>query len=462
MDYKKLFNDTYILDTRTNIPWEFVWYPFWWKIRNLYVEYIKNQLESHTYEEWHLADFLWKKWIELMHNNIMPVKDKLYPVSNVANNWTQTFEYYLAPTHEVSLSEAMSRYIENDYDLPINLFHIGCAFRKKYNSSFPFWLSKRNTYIECYNIQKSKENLYEQLDSVLLINKNILWDFLALPFVESVRPSLTNNPVSKKTIWIDVLTPMNRTLHAWMIYIQEDIFTKIYGVQYYDRDIKMKLNPQVIHYGFTDNLLMASIIHWFNLGNWKKIILPDQLMPYHIWITTSNNWFTKFSDLLRELKKNWIRYEIIKSFPFWHKQNKAIIHKINVQNPYIHIKEVNDLWFITYRIIWENNRLKNDIEGIIKCIMKLREERMTYMKVKKEQIIKDRVIKIEDNSQINKLIAQWHVLDVYLENDNETILSMEKFIKGGEILGYREVTIFWKCIFTGKKTNKKAYLSKRI
>ena len=462
MDYKRLFNDANILDIRTNIPWEFVRYPFWWKIRNLYVEYIKNELEKDSYEEWHFTDFLWKKWVEKMDNYIMSIKDKLYPISNISSNWTKLGEYYLAPTHEISVSEAMNRYIKYDYDLPIKLFHIWSAFRKQYNSSFPFWLSKRNTYIECHNIQKTKEWLYNQLDYIISINKNILWDFLLLPYIESIRPYLTNNPVSKKTIWMDILTPMNKTLHAWMIYIQEDIFTKVFWVEYYDINLKSKVNPYVIHYWFTDNLLMASIIHWFNLGKWKKIILPHWLMPYHISITTIDNDLTKFLSLFWILKLNWFRFEIIKSFPFWHTKNKTIIQKLNIQNPYIHIKWIDALWFYTYRIIWENLRLKWNEETIIKIVDILKEKRKNYMEVKKIQILKDRIIETKNISEINKLISEWYIIDVYLQDDKNTILSMEKFINWWEILWYRNCILPWKCIFTWKKSLKKAYLSKRI
>lgn len=58
MDYKKLFEDTSILNPDTKVPGEFNWYPYGWKIRNLYVGKIRNILEKAGYEEWHFTDFL--------------------------------------------------------------------------------------------------------------------------------------------------------------------------------------------------------------------------------------------------------------------------------------------------------------------------------------------------------------------------------------------------------------------
>lgn len=50
------------------------------------------------------------------------------------------------------------------------------------------------------------------------------------------------------TIGMDVLTPLMRTLHSGMIYVQEDIFTKEYGVEYLNKESGKKENPHVIHF----------------------------------------------------------------------------------------------------------------------------------------------------------------------------------------------------------------------
>lgn len=83
-----------------------------------------------------------------MHENIMPIKKRLYPVTGISSGNSKGGEYFLAPTHEISVSEAMRRNIRHEDDLPIRAMHIGPAFRKQYNQAFPFGLSKRNTYIE--------------------------------------------------------------------------------------------------------------------------------------------------------------------------------------------------------------------------------------------------------------------------------------------------------------------------
>lgn len=58
MKYETLYRDAKILDSETGIPGEFVWYPYGWKMRNLYVERIRELLEEQAFQEWHFTDFL--------------------------------------------------------------------------------------------------------------------------------------------------------------------------------------------------------------------------------------------------------------------------------------------------------------------------------------------------------------------------------------------------------------------
>jgi len=71
-----LFDETGILDTNTDIPWEYVRKPFWWKIRNNYIKEITNILNTHEYDERHFNDFLSEKGVNTMEDNIMSIKIK--------------------------------------------------------------------------------------------------------------------------------------------------------------------------------------------------------------------------------------------------------------------------------------------------------------------------------------------------------------------------------------------------
>lgn len=122
-----------------------------------------------------------------MHSAIMPIRQNLYPASGLSNKNRRGL-YYFAPTHEVSVSEALAEFIRHEDQLPLKLMHIGPAFRRQYKARFPFALSKRNTYIEAHEIYTSKNQMERHLPDVIEMVRGVLNELLTLPFVESTRP----------------------------------------------------------------------------------------------------------------------------------------------------------------------------------------------------------------------------------------------------------------------------------
>lgn len=458
--YDDLYKDAGILDKNTGIPWEFVWYPFGWKIRNLYVEKIRQLLELNWYNEWHFPDFLSAQGVDIMEKHIMPIRKNLYPVKGIASNNSRGGEYFLAPTHEISVSNAMKKHINYHHDFPLKILHIWPAFRKQYNQPFPFGLSKRNTYIECHNIQEDKEKAHAQVPMIRQVTRKIIGDILALPYIESVRPYITNKPVSKMTIGMDVITPLMRTLHSWMIYVQEDIFTKAFGVESQWKN-GVRTNPHVIHFWFTDNLLMASILQSFHVWWLNRLILPDSIMPYHVSITGIDSLSELSTKLFDTLESHWLRFENIQTFEYWDSRNKKIIEQINMQNPYLHIR-LSLKWCFEFRI--PNNYKWNqiDIEGILKIVISEKAERSNMLEAYRDNVQNNRIVSCNNLNEVNELVASGKVLEVPLVDDNDTILKMDTFIQWWEILGFNSTKVSQKCIYTWKDTQKKAFLSKRI
>ena len=228
-----------------------------------------------------------------------------------------------------------------------------------------------------------------------------------------------------------------------MVYLQEDIFTKNFFVKYKDKN-GIEKNPLVIHYGFTDNLLLAIILNWVNLWNWKQIFLPHILMPYHVFFTSDN--IRKFWYDIEKIKKLWFRVKFLNTFDFWDSRNKKIIKSINNYNPYIHIKWKNN-WEYIYRILWENTWRENNFDNVILDLKNEFIKRRNFLNENKEKILKERIkIDVETIEEINNFINNWFILDIFLENTNENILNFERNLKWWEILWFRKNLEEWKCI----------------
>ena len=301
-----------------------------------------------------------------------------------------------------------------------------------------------------------------ELECIKNINRELIWNIFKLPYIESSRPSITNNPVSKETIWLDVITEYNKTLHSWMIYIQEDIFSKAFWVKYLDQKENQYLNPYIIHFGFTDNLLMAILLNSFSIWENKKLVLPNSLMPYHIICTSQDTWNNFCTQIKQILDSNWINLWSYRSFEYWTSKNKNILNMINKQNPYIHIKDKWENKDIMYRIQWQNERRNWSIADIIKTYHQLKDKRNEKILSYKKDIESTRIIETSSIIWINKLVAEWYVIKTPLKNNENNILQMEKILTEGEILWFTKNSISSKCILTNQPTSDIAFISKRL
>ncbi len=448
---KNFFKNSEIVLTNTWTPGDITYLPFWWAIRQRFVNEISNVLQHYWFDERHFHDIIPEEEVEKMNNNIMDISKKIYNIWSV--NWSKR-NYFLAPTHEIPISNILNKYIQHSGQLPMHFFHVGQAFRKQYKAPFPFNLSKRNTYIECYWLYHTKEEVEKRLWNILEINEKILRDILQLPYIISQRPLITNNPVSKKTIGLDVITKLDKTLHAWMIYSHEDVFTDVYNVKYYANNLSEKNNVQSLHFWFTDNLLMATIMESFN-ESWY-LELPENLIPYHI--TGLDN--CPRSILERFSKETNHRFRIKNNINQW--SLKKQIKVADLQWIMIQIRWEDEEWNYIYKInqeywwkVWNAEEITDNIDKKLKI-------RTAKKNDKNNEILKNKVNYTSTIKWIQGLIQSWNIATTHLKKTDTNILNLEKQLKWCEILWFYNENNIWDCILTKEKTDDMIYVSKRI
>lgn len=456
MNYKEVFQNLWILDTRTDVPGDYVYYPFWRNIRELFVKRIKEVLEENFFRERHFNDIMNEHWVQIMNEKIMDISKSIYRIGWVSYKNKRWGKYYLAPTHEIPITQFMAKVITRESQLPLKFFHIWQAFRKQYWSSFPFNLSKRNTYIECYEILKREWlDLWTHIEKLIQINNTILKDILQLPYIISERPLSTNKPISKKTIGFDVITPLLRTLHAWMIYFHDDIFNNSF-----DRKCKNENNkkqaPQSIHFWFTDNLLMTTLINWIEDS---KIYLPHEIMPNHITYTWADQ--TEGLKLKKSISKIGINVMIEDNYPIGSNQNKKQYDIINKQTWYIQVSQKNEESY-SYRLIWNNERRNWSYWEIIELINKQKQKRIDKLEEKREWIMTQRIQSCNLISEIVESVNKGNIGVAGIENTEGNVHELEKNLDSWEVLGFKKSDNYKKCIIWWKQTNRIAYISKRI
>ncbi len=452
MSYNNIFREIWIIDDRYDVSWTYTYLPFWWQIRKRYVDSISKILEwLYWYEEMHFPDLISQNWIDIMSNTILDVKSKISKLSDFNSVW-------IAPTHEIPINIFLSNYIVNESQLPFKFFHLWTVYRKNNNSTYPYWLAEKRSFMEFHSVFPNYKELEDESDKIVKIMWEIINNIFIMPNIFSERPLITNNPISKKTLCYDSITKFGKTQISWMIYQHWDIFSKPFNVKYRLNWSNKKKYVKTLHFWFTDNLLLSIIIN--SIDNWR-LILPDILMPYQVWIVynNDNDEFKKALDIQKKLNEQNIRTKL-----FCNNWKKSVYNLLEKQNPYFIVK-VWKMWKITFsNLEWEDNIEFNN--EFWEYYVDKKERRRLSILNKKEEIENTSIVKYWKKVNlevIKEQIKKWKICDIALLKDNNIILDIEKnYLKNWEIIWFYDSNSDWNCVLSWINTVNRAFLSKRF
>ena len=369
----------------------------------------------------------------------------------------------IAAGHEVNAYIYVKELLKHHYDsvdLPMRIYNFGPVFRTNKNTKFPFNLGERKSFLECYAVFKTTEEAEKELTFAANWNRTIIRDILHIPSVESVRPISTNKKISKKTICIDSITPLNETVITGMTYFHDDIFSKAVDLKYKDQAINKNKLAYSAHFGLSENILFSYLL---NSCDGKNLRLYSFIAPIQVSLINTINddsFNSKISKLQETLTTNSIRYNIIK-IP--RKKISNVITKNTMKGIPVSIvlkKEDNEMslslctkdeeLIVNYdnrKVIKEINAAlaKND-EAIIKDMTKRETESIIYC---------------HELNDIDNIVKNGKIAKIHLANTDEGIHNIESHLTGGEILGFGLKKEPGEDIITHKKVDTIAYVSRR-
>ena len=249
-----------------------------------------------------IRDYLYTKAMELLnkggYQKVM-ISDLVDPeslkeidkVSKVSGGYMriENKNLMIAAGHEVNAYTYIKELIKHGYpysDLPIRIYNLGPVYRTNKNTKFPFNLGERKSFLECYSVFKTEEEAKKELNFATNWNKMIIKELLHIPSVEVLRPTSTNKKISKRTICIDSITPLDETVITGMTYFHDDIFTKALNLKYRDpKENKNKLTYSV-HFGLSENILFSYLL---NSCDGKSLRLYSFLAPIQVDVLNALN-----------------------------------------------------------------------------------------------------------------------------------------------------------------------------
>ena len=374
----------------------------------------------------------------------------------------------IAAGHEVNayiyIRELLKHYYHN-INLPVKIYNWGPVYRTNKNTKFPFDLGERKSFLECYAVFKTMKGAEQEWEFATNWNRGIIKDILHIPSVEVLRPVSTNKKISKRTICIDSITPLDETVITGMTYFHNDIFTKALNVKYKDQLDNRNKPTYSVHFGLSENILFSYLLNSCDGNNLRlySFIAPIQVSILNALNDEKND--NIINNLIDCLKDNNITYNTEKIIrkKITSKTNENLKKGIPVT---IILKNENGKIEIYYfyngtqeLITTTNNDIDFDnIVNNIKILLNQKDKQITYDMSLRE---KDSIVQCDNLSDLNEIVKSGKVAKIHLNNTDESVHKVESYLTGGEVLGFGLEKEQGQDIITLEKVDTTAFVSRR-
>lgn len=454
-EFLRLLKEAEILDGDYPVRGNIVWLPYGMKLMQLFKENIKQIIEKEGYNLYDFPVIMQGEYLRQVSKKVTNFLNKVF--------WIKNRDLFIKPTGEYAIYPMFHRWIKTRRDLPLKIYSIGLFFRPIKNCDKLFNLQERHYFFEGHVATRDEKECEDVFDKANKINESI-FKLLAISFIKSERPLSTNKPVSKRTIGYDTLLPMDKTLQIGAVYLQSDIYSKIFNIKFIDIDNQKKYTHQVT-WGFSERLIFTSLINTIIKGELN--ILP-LIAPYQIIIIpiikkgVSNKEINSFCEKIKNKItslgfRSYIDYSDItigKKFYKWGVKGAPLRIVIGT-------KEIKEKKFLIYSKYLNSNK-KSSLEKLSYTQIDL-----LFNKIKEKMIrankenLKKKIKTIRSVKEIKESLVEYPILKFPLDYKNSLIQYIEKDYSG-EILGFEKNTSKKRCIFTKTLTNYSAYFSRRI
>ena len=457
--FRKLINDAEIAFMGIPTKESLTYMPYGSKIRDNIYGKAMELLNNGGYEKVILSD--------LVNPATLSEIDK---VSKVSGGYMkiENKDLMIAAGHEINAYIYIKELLKHHYDsidLPIRIYNFGPVFRTNKNTKFPFNLGERKSFLECYAVFKTKEEAEKELSFAINWNRTIIRDLLHIPSVEVIRPIATNKKISKKTICIDSITPLDETVITGMTYFHDDIFTRAINLKYKDQTINKNKLTFSTHFGLSENILFSYLLNSCDGKNLRlySFIAPTQVSLINTIGPDFDSQIYAFSELLK--KKN-VRHNI-EVIP--RKKINSVIVKNTMKGIPVSIifkRESNKIGI--YFSHGGNQELKTIIEDNSNNLSCLLSDIYDILEKNDQEIMYDMTLR-ETNSiiccndiyELADIVKKGKIAKIYLENTDDKVHEVETYLDGGEILGFALNEELGEDIITKKRVRTVAYASRR-
>ena len=237
----------------------------------------------------------------------------------------------IRPTSECVFCEHYSHIIKSYRDLP-KLYNQWCSVVRWEKTTRPFLRGAEFLWQEGHTMHASEHEARQETLRMLEIYDKLGSDLLAIPFVKGRKTEKEKFAGALETYSIEALMHDGKALQSGTTHYFGDGFAKAFGIQYLDKDGKIK-TPFQTSWGVSTRLIGALImVH----GDDNGLVLPPFVAPIQVVIVpikmNEPGVIAKCKEVKETLENAGIRVKLDASdkTPGWKfAQNSCMIHKRN-------------------------------------------------------------------------------------------------------------------------------------
>ena len=205
----------------------------------------------------------------------------------------------IRPTSECLFTEHYAKIINSYRDLP-KLYNQWCSVVRWEKTTRPFLRGAEFLWQEGHTMHATEQEARQETLRMLEIYDKCGKDLLAIPFVKGRKTEKEKFAGALETYSIEALMHDGKALQSGTSHYFGDGFSKAFGVQFLDKDGKIK-NPHQTSWGVSTRLLGAIImVH----GDDNGLVLPPFVAPIQIAIVPIKMNEPGVLQKARELQKN--------------------------------------------------------------------------------------------------------------------------------------------------------------
>lgn len=444
--FKNLLKDTDIVDSSYPLS-ALVWLPYGTKILEHFNSHFRSLLHQCGFEECIFPSLVPASEFDRINREIYPFDNVIYRPSAST---------VLRPSGEAAFYPMFRKWIRTKDDLPLKVFQIASMFRNVRAAGI-FKPNESNHFVEGHTAHATREEAMAQLQQNNEINSKLL-DYMAVPAIQSYRPSFTNRPVAEVHVGFDTLLPSGETVLTACAYGQMQIFSKVFDISYSDKGNRDFTYQTEL--GFSQKIALASM--WLTSDEKGLCLLPE-ISPTQVVIMVLSDDIgicdraEKIASILRNLG---IRAEIDVHKKNLHKRHE----KFEKQGIPLRIEfGKNEFTEDSLTIIRrdDSSRMKVNIEESGSVVDTLLKDISRSLRKRTDAYHKQHLCDASDYSEASRVVREGSVAMIDLCKNETCVFGAGKAIGAGEVLGFSDER-HGHCICCQSPTLSVAYYARRI